>query len=75
MSLFSEAKAWELGSLLSSATEKVGVWGTEAGGGGGDFSTMGTHSSTKRPRNSLSRYFRVVFFILVVRSFMAGGFR
>ncbi|CAM9761489.1 unnamed protein product, partial [Laminaria digitata] len=53
MSLFSEAKAWELGSLLSSATEKVGVSGT--GGEEGDFSTaMATPSSTKRPRNSLS---------------------
>ena len=52
MSLFSEGKAWELGSLLASATEKVGVSG--AGAGGGDFA-MATASSTKRPRNSLSR--------------------
>lgn len=55
MSLFSEGKAWELGSLLSSATEKVGVSGTGTGGGGGDFSALATPSSTKRPRNSLSR--------------------
>ncbi|CAN0422641.1 unnamed protein product, partial [Ectocarpus sp. 12 AP-2014] len=64
MSLFSEAKAWELASFVSSSKEKLGV----SSGGGGDVGSGGrgrvggedpfvgaTPPSAKRARNSLNR--------------------
>lgn len=64
LSLFSEGKAWELASFLSSSKEKVGVPGSATGedkghaGGEGESlsSAVGTTPlSAKRARNSLSR--------------------
>lgn len=70
LSLFSEGKAWELASFLSSSKDKVGVVGgaarragggetPSAGGGGGGVgggvSVGATPPSAKRARNSLSR--------------------
>ncbi|CAM9410652.1 unnamed protein product [Ectocarpus sp. 8 AP-2014] len=67
MSLFSEAKAWELASFVSSSKEKLGVssagvgsdsrgrGGGGAGVGGEDPFVGATPPSAKRARNSLSR--------------------
>lgn len=66
MSLFSEAKAWELASFVSSSKDKLGVSsggvgsggrgrGGGAGEGGEDPVVGATPPSAKRARNSLSR--------------------
>ena len=59
LSLFSEGKAWELSSFLSSSRDKVGVVGSAARGespsAGGVGGVGATPPSAKRARNSLSR--------------------
>lgn len=65
LSLFSEGKAWELASFLSSSKDKVGVVGgatrgdrgetPSAVGAGGVGGLGATPPSAKRARNSLSR--------------------
>lgn len=58
MSLFSDTKAWELTSLLTSARERLGVERSARDGGhmGAIPPTATTPPSSKKSRNSLSRY-------------------